>query len=290
MDNQIKFREFAVKFFDGKEVRTVWRDGEWWYATADALGAFADSADPAAYWRTLKRRFKKEGVQPVTVCHGLKMLAKDGKSRQVDASNEQMLLRIVQSMPSARVEHIRQWLSEVGAERLREERNPELITERAIETNKRRYGMSDAEAAQAVQATVARKQLAGLWRQRGINDPKQYAILTNVGHQVAFDVSIPEHRELKDLPKGENLRPHMTSVERALAMLQEVTEEEIINTKDLNGFYPLRNAATQSGAITAHARQKIEQATGQPVVSPFNRKRRPALFQETGIAAVAPTG
>ena len=99
MDNQIKFREFAVKFFDGKEVRTVWRDGEWWYATADALGAFTDSADPAAYWRTLKRRFKKEGVQPVTVCHGLKMPAKDGKSRQVDASNEQMLLRIVQSMP-----------------------------------------------------------------------------------------------------------------------------------------------------------------------------------------------
>ena len=97
----------------------------------------------------------------------------------MDASNEQMILRIVQSMPTERVEHIRQWLSDVGAERLREERQPELITERAIETHRRRYGMTEAEAAQAVQGTAARKQLTGVWRQRGIVD-KEYGTLTRL--------------------------------------------------------------------------------------------------------------
>ncbi len=191
----------------------------------------------------------------------------------MDASNEQMLLRIVQSMPTARVEHIRQWLSDVGAERLREERQPELITERAIETHRRRYGMTEAESAQAVQATAARKQLTGIWKERGIRD-KQYAILTSVGHEATFDVSVPEHRTVKGLGAQENVRPHMTGVERALTMLQETTEEEIILTKDVRGFYPIQNAAKQSGAIAAHARLAIQKATGEPVVSPFNRKQR----------------
>ena len=277
MTSQIKLREFAVKFFEGKEVRAKWHEGEWWYATADAIGAFADTDNPVQYWSTLKDRLKKDGVQPITICDRLKLPGKDGKNRPMDASNEQMLLRIIQSMPTAQVEHIRQWLAEVGAERLREERNPELITQRAIETNKRRYGVSDAEAVQAVQSTAARKNLTSIWSRRGVKNQKEYAILTNVGHQTTFDISVPEHRNVKGLPQGENVRPHMTSVERALAMLQEVTEEEIIKTKDLNGFYPIKNAASQSGAIAAHTREAIERATGEPVVSSFNRKNQALL-------------
>lgn len=281
MSTQLMAPNFAVKFFDEKEVRAAWHDGEWWYATADAVGAFADTDNPSQYWRVLKHRLVKEGVQPVTICNRLKMVALDGKLRQVDASNEEMLLRIVQSMPTARVEHIRQWLAEVGAERLREDRQPERIIDRAIETHKRRYGMSDEEAAQAVQGTAARRQLTSLWKQRGVNEGWQYGKLTNIGHQATFDVSIPEHRKVKGLAPKENVRPHMTPVERALAMLQEVTEVEIVKTKDLSGFYPIQNAASQSGEIAANARRSIEQATGEPVVSSFNR--RPALPVATQI-------
>ena len=272
-ENLQQQRGSVLRIFDGQEVRAAWHEGEWWYSTVDAVAAFADADNPVNYWSTVKRNLKRSGVETTAFCRSLKFLAKDGKNRPMDASNEQMLLRIVQSMPTGRVEHIRQWLSDVGAERLREERQPELITERAIETHRRRYGMTEAEAAQAVQGTAARKQLTGVWRQRGIVD-KEYGTLTNVGHEATFEVSVVKHRSIKDLPSKENVRSHMTPVERALAMLQETTAEEIIRTKDLRGFYPIRNAAQSSGAIAAHARRAIEKQTGEPVVSSFNRKRR----------------
>lgn len=274
MSEQIALRGFSLKFFDGREVRSVWHEGEWWYSTADAVGAFADSDNPPKYWSALKRRTFKSDTS--TICRSISLPNRDGSGRKrpIDCSNEQMLLRIVQSMPTVQVEHIRLWLAEVGAERLREERDPELITRRAIETNKRRYGMTDAEAAQAVQSTAARNQLTRVWKEHGITQGRDYAALTDVGHRATFDVSVKEHKNVKDLDTRENLRPHMTPVERALVMLQETAEEEIIRTKDLQGFHPIRNAAVSSGAIAARARTDIEQQTKQKVVSPQNRKQR----------------
>lgn len=273
MANNLHQQSPVSRWFDGREIRAVWKDGEWWFSTADAVGAFANSENPRQHWSALKKELKKQGVDPMTICDKVKMISANGRRQPLDASNEQMLLRIVQSMSTDRVEHIRQWLAEVGAERLREEREPERITERAIETHRRRYGMTESEAAQAVQATAARKQLTGVWKELGIQG-KQYAALTSVGHEATFDVSVAEHRSVKGLAPKENVRPHMTGVERALTMLQETTEEEIIRTKGLRGFYPIRNAAQSSGAIAARARKSIEQHTGEPVVSTFNRKRK----------------
>lgn len=272
MSEQIALQGFSLRFFDGREVRAVWHEGEWWYSTADAVGAFALSDSPSKYWSALKKRVFRGETS--TICRSLPIVTKQGRKRPIDCSNEQMLLRIVQSMPTVQVEHIRQWLAEVGAERLREERDPELITKRAIETNKRRYGMTDAEAAQAVQSTAARNQLTRVWKEHGITKGRDYAALTDVGHRATFDVSVKEHKAVKDLDTRENLRPHMTQVERALVMLQETAEEEIIRTRDLHGFYPIRNAAVSSGAIAARARTDIEQQTKQNVVSPQNRKQR----------------
>lgn len=266
----------ALRLFEGREVRTTWYEGEWWYSTADAVGAFADATDPRKYWSVLKGRLRKDGVQVTTKCSHLKMVAPDGKLRQVDASNEEMLLRIIQSMPTARVEHIRQWLAQVGAERLQEERNPSLSVSRAMDIHQRRYGMSEMEAAQTVQATAARKALTGLWKVQGIQKNQDYAILTNVGHEATFDVSVREHKVLKGLPKrGESLRPHMTGVELALTMLQENTEQELIRQDDLKGLHAIKDAAQVSGEIAGRARRDIEARTGKSVVSPFNRKRKP---------------
>ena len=284
MSTQLMPPNFAVKFFDGKEVRSVWQDGEWKFATADAIGAFAGSENPPQYWSTLKGRLKKDGVDPITICDRVKMLSPNGKMQPVDASNEQQLLRIVQSMPTARVEHIRQWLAEVGAERLREERNPALAVDRAVATHQRRYGMSEMEAAQAVQATAARKHLTGLWKLQGIQKNQEYAILTNVGHEATFDISVRDHKALKQLPpKGESLRPHMTGVELALTMLQENTELELIRQDDLKGFHPIRDAAQISGEIAAGARRAIEERTGRPVVSSFNRQKSLPTTSQTPL-------
>ena len=267
---------FALKLFEGREVRAVWHEGEWWYSSADAVGAFADATNPRKYWSVLKGRLQKEGVQVTTICSHLKMVAPDGKWYKTDASNEEMLLRIIQSMPTARVEHIRQWLAQVGAERLQEERNPSLSVSRSMELYERRYGMTEMEAAATVQATAARKALTNTWKsQHGIRTSQDYAILTNEGHKATFDISVSAHKEVKQLPpKGESLRPHMTGVELALTMLQESTEQELIQQNDRKGFHSIKNAARESGEIAAVARKEIEARTGRSVVSPFNRRKK----------------
>lgn len=277
MADKMEPQGFALRFFEGREVRAVWHEDEWWYSTADAVGAFVGVDNPSAYWSKLKRRLQQEGGDTFPKWKSISLQNRNGNGRKrpVDCSNEAMLLRIVQSMPTTRVEHIRQWLAEVGAERLREERNPELITERAVRTLRRRYGMTEQEAAQSVQATAARNQLTGEWQRRGIRG-NQYAILTDVGHETTFDVRIKAHKELKGLQPQENLRPNMTPSEIVLTMLQETTEVEIVRNKDLKGFHPIRDAAVVSGTIAAQARASIESATGSPVVSSYNRKR-PAL-------------
>ena len=265
----------ALRLFEGREVRATWHEGAWWYSSADAVGAFAASENPSRYWSVLKGRLRKDGVDPTTICSRVKMLSPNGKMQPSDASNEEMLLRIIQSMPTARVEHIRQWLARVGAERLQEERNPALSVSRAMEIHQRRYGMSEMEAAQTVQATAARKALTGLWKLQGIQKNQDYAILTNLGHEATFDVSVQDHKALKGLPKrGESLRPHMTGIELALTMLQENTEQELIRQDELKGFPAIKDAAQVSGEIAARARRDIEASTRRSVVSSYNRKKK----------------
>jgi len=119
--------------FRSKEIRRMWHEDEWYYSVVDICGVLTDSADSGAYWRKLKQRLKQEGSEVVTICHGLKLEAPDGKKRVTDCSNTKGIFRIIQSIPSKKAEPFKQWLAQLGKERLDEIENPELAQQRMKE-------------------------------------------------------------------------------------------------------------------------------------------------------------
>lgn len=56
------------------------------------------------------------------------MVAADGKRRKIQAASVKGLLRLVQSIPSTKAEPFKQWLAQVGYERMLEIEDPELAT------------------------------------------------------------------------------------------------------------------------------------------------------------------
>jgi DNA-damage-inducible protein D len=88
--------ETKIAVFRGKEIRKTIHENEWWFSIVDVCGVLTESPDPGAYWRKLKQRLKEEGSEVVTLCHGLKLVAPDGKFGETDSSNTEGVFRIIQ--------------------------------------------------------------------------------------------------------------------------------------------------------------------------------------------------
>ena len=128
-------KDTAIKLFEEKQVRSVWdaEQEKWYISIVDIVAILTESVDPNAYWRKLKQRLKEEGNETVTNCHGLKMLAQDGKMRITDVADTEQLFRLIQSIPSPKAEPFKLWLAKVAAERLDEMQDPELSIDQALE-------------------------------------------------------------------------------------------------------------------------------------------------------------
>jgi hypothetical protein len=128
-------KETAIKLFEEKQVRSIWdaEQEKWYISIVDVVALLTESSDANAYWRKLKQRLKVEGNETVTNCHGLKMLAVDGKMRMTDVADVEQLFRLIQSIPSPKAEPFKLWLAQVAAERLDEMQDPELSIDRAFD-------------------------------------------------------------------------------------------------------------------------------------------------------------
>ena len=169
-----------IKLFGTRQVRSIW-DAErelWFFSIVDVVSALTDSADANAYWRVLKQRLKAEGNEPMTNCHGLKMSAADGKMRLTDVADTEQLLRLVQSIPSPKAEPFKQWLAQVGSERIEETEDPERALDRAMETYLKK-GYSKEWVNQRLKSIEVRKDLTDEWEERGIQKGRDFAILTD---------------------------------------------------------------------------------------------------------------
>lgn len=263
----------AIKIFENQEVRSVWdvKKEVWLFSVVDVVAVLTDSKDASAYWRKLKQRLKAEGNETVTNCHGLKMQAADGKMRMTDVVNTEQLLRLVQSIPSPRAEPFKQWLAQVGYERIEETDDPELAFERAMETYLKK-GYSREWINQRLKTIEVRKDLTDEWENRGIQKGQEFAILTDEITRAWSGLSTREYRKAKGLKK-ESLRDNMTNLELVLNMLAEATTTEISREKKPSGFSQSRLIARQGGTIAGNARKQIEDKTGKPVVSRRNAKQ-----------------
>lgn len=209
-------KEGSIVLFKQHQVRRHWDDEQelWYFSVVDVVAILTDSVNPQAYWRKLKERLKKEGNETVTNCHGLKMLAADGKMRVTDVADTEQLLRLIQSVPSPKAEPFKLWLARVGYERIEETENPELAFDRAMETYLKK-GYSKEWINQRLKSIEVRKELTDEWGQRGVKEGLEYAILTDEIAQAWAGKSVKAYKKFKGLKK-QNLRDNMTNLELVL--------------------------------------------------------------------------
>lgn len=255
--------------FQDKEIRRLLVDNVWYFAVVDVIGALTDSDKPRDYWyRMKKRELDASGIELSTFCRQLKLESSDGKKYLTEMANTEGLFRIIQSIPSPKAEPFKRWLAKVGYERVQEIEDPELATARTRELY-RAKGYSEAWIEKRMRGIAVRAELTEEWKQRGVGEAPEYAILTAEISKAAFGMTPSEYKEFKGLER-ENLRDHMTDLELIFSMLGEAATTEIARTRDAQGFAENRTAARKGGTIAGDAREKLEVETGGHVSSREN--------------------
>lgn len=201
----------ALVVFQDKKIRRTWHNNEWYFSVVDVVGALAESDNPRNYWNMLKVRELEHGIELYTNCVQLKLLSTDGKHYFTDCANTKGMFRIIQSIPSKNAEPFKLWLAEVGYERIQEIENPELAQSRMKELY-RAKGYSDDWIEKRVRGIAVRDELTDEWKKRGVDENKNFAILTAEISQATFGMTPSEYQKFKGLKK-ENLRDHMNDLE-----------------------------------------------------------------------------
>ena len=265
--------------FEGQAIRRSYDEATdtWWFSVVDLVQVLTQQPDDLTarkYWNQLKRRLAKEGSQLVTDCHQLKMPAADGKQRLTDVATAQSLLRLVQSVPSPKAEPIKLWLAKVGFERMQEMADPALSLDRARETWQQ-HGRSDKWIQQRMTGQETRNKLTDYWRDHGIQEGQEFAILTSIIHQEWSGVSVQAHKKIKGL-KSHNLRDHMSEAELIFTALAELSTRQIAENTEATGMPANQTAAKAGGGIAKRARLQLEAQTGRRMVSGDNYLAPPA--------------
>ena len=259
----------ALVVFQGKEIRRMWHNSEWWFSVVDIVGVLSESGDPRNYWKVLKHRLIEEGAnEAVTNCNQLKLPAEDGKLRETDCANTQTLFRLIQSVPSPKAEPFKLWLAKVGYERVQEIENPELAQKRMKEVYKAK-GYSNDWIEKRVRGIAIRDELTDEWKKRGLLEEREYAILTGEISKATFGMTPSEYKKFKGLKK-ENLRDHMNDLELIFNMLGERVSTEITRKEDARGFIENKDAAKEGGEVAGNARKDTEKRIGKSTISNEN--------------------
>lgn len=262
----------AIKVFEDKKIRAVWDDQkeEWYFSIVDVIEVLTDSERPRKYWGDLKKKLKTEGSQLSEEIGQLKLPSSDGKLYKTDVATTQQLFRLIQSIPSPKAEPFKMWMAQVAKERLDEMQDPELTIQRSMMEYKA-LGYSDNWINQRLKSIEIRKELTDEWKRCGLEEGTQFATLTDIIYQTWADKTTKEYKRFKGLKK-ENLRDNMTNKELVLNMLAELSTKEISETNNPESFNDHIDVARRGGSIARDARIKLEEETGQAVISPLNVK------------------
>ena len=258
---------FAIQLFEGKKVRIAWNaeQEKYYFAVADIVQVLTDSTDPKQYVKRMRARDAELNSKWGTICTPVEMLAPDGKRRKTQASDLKGIFRIIESIPSKKAEPVRQWLAEVGSQRIDQMIDPELTFQMAVE-DYRRQGYSDRWINERMRSIEMRKELTDEWHRSGIHEPKDFAILTNVLTKAWSGMTTGEYKQYKGLTK-ENLRDNMTNIELALNTLAEVATTEYSRQSNPQTMAESKRIAQEGGDVAREARQTMERRLGRSVVS-----------------------
>jgi DNA-damage-inducible protein D len=268
-----------IVVFGAKRIRRTWHEEEWFFSVVDIVGALTDSPNPRNYWNMMKAREQRTSeVQLSTLCVQLKLTSADGKAYRTDCVNTENAFRVIQSIPSAKAEPFKRWLAQVGYQRVQEIENPELAQQRMKELYKEKGYPADW-IEKRMRSIAIRDELTDEWKQRGIREQKDFAILTAEISKATFGLTPTQYKDFNGLDR-ENLRDHMTDLELIFTMLGEAATTEIARNRDAQGFVPNKAAARDGGAIAGNARRQLEDKSGKKVITRQNYlqgKPKPSL-------------
>ncbi|MBW8332028.1 MAG: hypothetical protein K0M40_08410 [Prolixibacteraceae bacterium] len=259
-----------IKLFESRQIRSVWNeeDQKWYFSVQDVIEVLTDSTDIKQYIKRVLSRDEMLKSNWGTICTPVEMIAADGKRRKIQASDTKGLLRIIQSIPSPKAEPFKQWLAQVGSDRLDEIENPELAAQRTRELYKLK-GYSEDWIEKRMRSIAIREELTEEWKNRGVKEKIEYAILTAEISKATFGLTPSEYKEVKGL-KSQNLRDHMIDLELIFSMLGEASTKEIAVNTDTQGFEQNKRAARTGGKIAGDARKQLEIKSGKKVVTSEN--------------------
>ncbi|MBQ6962755.1 MAG: Bro-N domain-containing protein [Paludibacteraceae bacterium] len=261
-----------IKLFQDKKIRSVWNDEEeqWYFSVVDVVEALTDSADPKQYIKKLRSRDEGLNTNWGTICTPVEMIALDGKRRKIQAANVKGLFRIIQSIPSPKAEPFKQWLAQVGYERMLEIENPELAQERMKQLYEQK-GYPKDWIDKRLRGIAIRQNLTDEWKKRGITEERDFAILTAEISKATFGMTPSEYKEFKGLTKkNQNLRDHMDDLELIFTMLGERVTTEISEKEKPETFTESKKVARRGGNVAGEARKATEKELGRSVVSDKN--------------------
>ena len=260
----------SLQLFENKKVRTLWDDTQekWYFSIVDVIQILTESTIPKRYWSDLKKKLSKEGSELYDNLVQLKMPAEDGKYYKTDVADSEQLFRLIQSIPSPKAEPFKMWLAQIASERLDELQDPELTIDRAL-AQYLQLGYSENWINQRLKSIEIRKELTDEWKNRGLKEGVQFAILTDIISKAWSDRTTKEYKILKGLKK-ENLRDNMTNTELILNMLAEASTKDISQAVNPETFEQSKKVAHQGGNVAKVALKELEAKTGKKVVSPLN--------------------
>lgn len=270
-----------IKFYGDQKIRSAWdvEKEEWYFSVVDVIAVLTDSPNPQTYWRVMKKRLKDEGNETVTNCNALKMTAADGKMRSTDVANIEQLLRIIQSIPSKKAEPFKIWLAKVGKERMEEIVDPEKAVRRAFETYQKK-GYDADWINQRILSIRVRNELTEEWKNNGVEEGKEYTILTNEITKGWSGMTVKEYKSLKGLT-NENLRDNMSTMEMVLNMLAEATTTELSKAHKPKSFEENQEIAKRGGSYAGQVRENIEKDTGKSIITSKNATELNLLVTKT---------
>lgn len=276
----------SIQLFEDRKIRTAWDEEkeEWYFSVQDVVAVLSESTDPKQYIKKMRTRDPQLSANWGTICTPVQMLAADGKQRKVQAANTEGILRIIQSIPSPKAEPFRRWLAQVGRERIEETIDPEQAIDRALETYQKK-GYDADWIHQRILSIRVRNELTAEWQARGVEQGREYAILTDEITKAWSGMTTRQYKNLKGLKK-ENLRDNMSTLEIVLNMLAETTTTELSKAHRPEGFEESRIVARRGGKVAGDARRAIEADTGRPAVTAQNAAQLNAVATDViqGVA------
>lgn len=262
----------SIKLFQDKKIRSVWDETEqqWYFSVVDVVAALTDSVNPTDYLKKMRKRDASLAAYLGTNCLQVEMMTESGKRRKVLAANIKGLFRIIQSIPSSKAEPFKLWLAQVGYDRIQEIENPELAQERMKELYEQK-GYPKDWIDKRLRGIAIRQNLTDEWKERGITEKSDYAILTAEISKATFGLTPSEYKKYKGLmKKNQNLRDHMSDLELIFTMLGERVTTEISQKEKPDTFIENKQVAQRGGNVAGVAREQAEKELGRSIVSNQN--------------------